>query len=103
MTVAPVPVMVLVLMLPMLVSEVSLVPLVLVGSIGTVLAFVPVVIIVVPRVVNTDLLMSIVGRRGGCGGSACRKGCRQDKCYQVRSSHIILQTAIPGISLLKSR
>ena len=80
MTVAPVPVIVLILMLLMLVGKISLVALVLVGPVCAVLAGVPIVIVMVPRVVDADLDMFIVG--GCCGflGAACRKGRRQEKC-----------------------
>ena len=54
MTVAPVPVIVLIRMFPMLVGKISLVALVLVGPVCVVLAVVPVVIVVVPRVVDTS-------------------------------------------------
>jgi hypothetical protein len=74
MTVAPVPVIVLIRMFPMLVGKISLVASVLVGPVCVVLAVVPVVIVVVPRVVDTDLDMFIVGRCSGKSGAACRKG-----------------------------
>jgi hypothetical protein len=76
MTVAPIPVIVLICMFSMPVGQISLVALVLVGSVCAFLAVVPVVIVVVPRIVDTDLDMFIVGR---CSGdrAACRKGRRQ--------------------------
>jgi hypothetical protein len=83
MTVAPVPVIVLIIMFLMLVGKISLVALVLVGPVSAVLAFVPVVIVVVPRVVDPDLYMFIAGRCGGDNGTACRKGRRQEKCCYV--------------------
>lgn len=83
MTVAPVPVIVLIRMFPMLVGKISLVAFVLVGPVCVILAVVPVVIVVVPRVVDTDLDMFIVGRRGSESGAACRKGRRQEKCGYV--------------------
>jgi hypothetical protein len=83
MTVAPVPVIVLIRMFPMLVGKISLVAFVLVGPVCVILAVVPVVIVVVPRIVDTDLDMFIVGRRGSESGAACRKGRRQEKCGYV--------------------
>jgi len=76
MTVAPVPVIVLILMFPVLVGKISLVALVLVGAVCAVLALIPVVIVVVPRVVDTDLDMFIVGRCSGDRRAVCRK-CRR--------------------------
>jgi hypothetical protein len=77
MTVAPVPVIMLILMFLMLVGEVSLVAFILVGPVGAVLAFVPIVIVAVPRVVDTDLDMFIVGCcSGGDYGTACRQSSR---------------------------
>ena len=80
MTVAPVPVIVLILMFLMLVGKISLVALLLVGPVCAVLAVVPIVIIVVPRVVDTNLDMFIVGRCSCDRGAACRIGRRQEKC-----------------------
>ena len=82
MAVAPVPIVLLILMFLMLVGAIGLVAFVLVGTVSAVLAFVPVVIVVVPGVIDTDLDMLIVGRCSGDSGAACRKGCRQEKgCY----------------------
>ena len=67
----------------MLVGKISIVALVLVGPVCAVLAVVPVVIVVVPRVVDTDLDMFIVGLCSGDSGAACRKGRRQEKCCYV--------------------
>jgi hypothetical protein len=67
----------------MLVGKISLVALVLVGPVCAVLAVVPVVIVVVPRVVDTNLDMFIVGSWSGDSGAACRKGRRQEKCCYV--------------------
>jgi hypothetical protein len=83
MTVAPVPIIMLIRMFPMLVGKISLVALVLVGPVCAVLAVVPVVIVVVPWVVDTDLHMFIVGRCSSDRGAACRKGRRQEKCCYV--------------------
>ena len=82
-TVAPVPVMVLVFMFPMLVGKVVFMALVLVGPVSAVLALVPVVVIVVPGVVDSDLNMRIVRCCADDSGSACRKGCRQEYCCHV--------------------
>ena len=79
MTVALVPVIVLICMFPMLVGKISLVALVLVGPVCAVLTIVPVVIVVVPRVVDADLNMFIVGRCSGESGAACRKGLIQHR------------------------
>lgn len=83
MTVPPIPVIVLIRMFPMLVGKISLMALILVGPVCVVLAGVPVVIVVVPRVVDTDLDMFIVGRCSGERAAACRKGRRQEKCRYV--------------------
>ena len=48
MTVSPVPVFVLILMFPMLIGKISLVALVLVSPVCSILAIVPVVIVVMP-------------------------------------------------------
>ena len=76
MAVTPVPIIVLILMFPTLVGKIRLMALVLVGPVCAVLALVPTVIVVVPRVVDTDLDMFIVGRCSGDSGAACRKGRR---------------------------
>jgi hypothetical protein len=67
----------------MLIGQIILVALLLVGPVCAVLVVVPIVIIVVPRVVDTNLDIFIVGRCSGESGAACRKGRRQEKCYYV--------------------
>jgi len=83
MAVTPVPVIVLVLVFLMLVGKIIFVALVLVGPVSVVLSFVPVVIVVVPRVVHPDLHMFIVRRCGDDSGAACGKDRRQEKCRYV--------------------
>jgi hypothetical protein len=63
--VAPVPVMVLISMFLPLVRDISLVAFVLICPVGAVLVIIPVVVIMVPRVVDTDLDMLIVRHCSG--------------------------------------
>jgi len=83
MAMAPVPVMLLILMFLMFVSKIMLVAFILVGPVGVVLAIIPVVIVMVPRVVNADLYMLVVRRCSSSSGAACGKGRRQEKCCYV--------------------
>ncbi len=104
MTVTPVPVIVLVLMFLMLVGKIILVALLLIGPVSAVLAFVPVVIVVVPRVVDPDLYVFIVGRCGGDSGGACHKAPPSRKVLlriALLGTYIVLQTAIPEISIFR--
>jgi hypothetical protein len=76
---APVPVMLLVAMLPVLVRNVRVVALLLVVPIGTVFPVIPVVVVMVMRVVNANLNPGIL-RRGCChDGTADCEGSRQEQ------------------------
>jgi hypothetical protein len=77
-TVAVVPVMLLVAMLAVLVRNIRVVALLLVVPIGTVFAVIPVVVVVVMRVVDSNLNVLFLCRRRGGDGTADCEGCRQE-------------------------
>jgi hypothetical protein len=77
-TVAVVPVMLLVAMLAVLVRNIRVVALLLVVPIGTVFAVIPVVVVVVMRVVDSNLNVLFLCRRRGDDGTADCEGCRQE-------------------------
>jgi len=75
--VAPLPVILLVLMLPMLVRNIRVMAFLLVVPIGTIFAVIPVVIVVVMRVVDANLNMLFLCR--GREGTAYCQSCRQEQ------------------------
>jgi hypothetical protein len=76
-TMAPVPVMMLVPMLPVLVRNIRVMAFLLVVPVGTVFAVIPVVVVMVMRVVDANLDMGFLCRRRGHDGTADREGSRQ--------------------------
>jgi len=77
-TVAPVPIMLLVLMLPVFVRDIRVMAFLLVVPVGTVFAVIPVVIIAMMRVIDANLNSGILRRRGHDGTADC-EGRRQEK------------------------
>jgi hypothetical protein len=67
---APVPVMLLVPMLPVLVRNIRVVAILLVVPVGTVFAVIPVVVVMVTRVVDANLVIGFLCRRPGHKGTA---------------------------------
>jgi len=77
MAVAPVPVILLLLMVPRGILVILLVPFFQVAPVGAVFAFIPIVVVMVARIVDSDLNAGFLGRCSGHDGSACHKGSRE--------------------------
>ncbi|SRR6266852_1074613 len=77
-TMAPVPIMPMVLMLPALVGEIRLVAFVLVVPVGAVFTLIPIVVVAVVRVVVANLDVRFLSRRSHDGTADC-KGSRQEQ------------------------
>ena len=78
MAVAPVPVIVLLFVVLFVVRAIILVPFYQIASVGIFFPVIPVVVVMVRRVIDSDLNAGLLGRCSGYDGSACRKGSRQE-------------------------
>jgi hypothetical protein len=78
-TVAPVPVVLLVAVLPVLVRNIRVVAVLLVVPVGAVFTVIPIVVVVVMRVVNANLDVLFLRRRRGRHGTANCQSCRQEQ------------------------
>jgi hypothetical protein len=76
--VAPVPVILLLLMVPNRVRVILLAPFFQVASVGAVFAFIPIVVVMVARIVDSDLFAGFLRLWGDHDGSACHKGSGQE-------------------------